>query len=55
MCPKHRNCEFCAHYFKMLDNTYVCLAYEDDEESFWRCDDMFQCIETDCNLDCISE
>lgn len=52
MCSKYRNCKFCAHYFQMLDNTYVCLAYEDDEEGFLRCDDMFQCIEIDCNCDC---
>lgn len=55
MCPKYCKCEFCGHYFEMLDNTYVCLCCDDDEEWFTHCVDVFHCIETDCNRECISE
>ena len=48
MCPKYRNCEFCGYYHQNVDNTFECLCGGN-------CDDMFQCVETDCNRDCISE
>lgn len=48
MCSKYCNCEFCGYYHQCADNEFVCLAD-------YHCDDVFQCIETDCSLDCLAD